>query len=310
MNAYLLLIIGFAVLIASGEILVRGAVGIALKFRISALVVGMTVVAFGTSAPELLVSVIAALEGHPDIAIGNVVGSNLCNIALILGITSLIFPIPVQKTSLRTDWPMMMGSTILLYLFILNAVLNWWEGLIFIFLLVAFNFFIIRKSRAENLEVTDESIEKVKESNLLKSILLLAVGCAGLAFGADWLVDGASTIAQDFGISEKVIGISIVALGTSLPELTTSVIAALKKETDIAMGNLLGSNIFNILSILGITSLIKEIPINNEIISSDIYWVLGISALLLPLMLTRRKVSRIEGGLLLVCYIVYMFVLF
>jgi cation:H+ antiporter len=311
---YIFIILGLIALVGGGEILVRGATSIALKFKITPFVVGMTVVAFGTSAPELLVSLSAALDGSPDISIGNVVGSNIANIALVLGATALVYPIRVSKTSLSVDWTMLMLASLLFYFFILNLKLEWYEGIIFVSILATFTIWMIRKSRKAGLNKADEvsndlDEEGMKEMNIWISFLLIAGGCLALVIGADWLVDGAKNIARSYDVSESVISLSMIAIGTSLPELATSIVAAFKKQTDIAIGNILGSNLFNILSILGITAIVKEINVNELILQSDIFWMLGLSAILLPMMLLRRDIDRVEGSLLLIAYAAYMYFL-
>ncbi len=299
---YLLLIGGLAVLIGGGEVLVRGAVGIAAKFKLSPLVIGMTIVSFGTSAPELIVSLKAALNGFPEIAIGNVVGSNIANIALVLGLTAIVLPIPVAVATLRRDWPIMMFISLLFFVFILNGILDNWEGFIFVGLLLGYIIYQLKSSKNK-----EEETEIIKQ-HIFASILFITVGVIGLAFGADWLVQGAVTIAKNFGVSEHVISVTIVAFGTSVPELVTSLVAAVKKQMDISVGNLIGSNIFNILAVLGITAIFKEIPISETVISNDIFWVLGTSFILLPLML-NYKISRWKGALLFLSYLLYVFFL-
>ena len=311
---YIFIILGLIALVGGGEILVRGATSIALKFKITPFVVGMTVVAFGTSAPELLVSLSAALDGSPDISIGNVVGSNIANIALVLGATALVYPIRVSKTSLSVDWTMLMLASLLFYFFILNLKLEWYEGIIFVSILATFTIWMIRKSRKAGLKKADDvsndlDKESMKEMNIWMSSLLIAGGCLALVIGADWLVDGAKNIARSYDVSESVISLSMIAIGTSLPELATSIMAAFKKQTDIAIGNILGSNLFNILSILGITAIVKEINVNELILQSDIFWMLGLSAILLPMMLLKRDIDRVEGSLLLIAYAAYMYFL-
>jgi len=307
---YVLLIGGLIVLIIAGEALVRGAVGVALKFNIPTLVIGMTIVSFGTSVPELLVSLQAALDGHPELAIGNVVGSNIANLALVLGLTAIILPITVRKTTVKIDWPILMATTILFFLFILNGNIEWYEGLIFTLGIIAFNFFMFWKAKKENVkEDVGLDIEKegAKPSKLVFNIFLIIIGSIGLGFGANWLVDGSIQIASNFGVSEHVIGVTIVAFGTSVPELITSIMAAIKKETDISVGNLIGSNIFNILGVLGITSLVREIPVSMQVITNDIYWVLGISFLIFPLMIIGYKINRIRGFILFAAYCIYIY---
>lgn len=310
---YLLVLLGFVALIGGGEFLVKGAVGIAAKAKLTKLVIGMTVVSFGTSAPELIVSLHSASQGLPEIAIGNVVGSNIANIALVLGVTVIIFPMPVSRNSMRYDWPMMMLASLLFYLFALDLTIQRWEGMLLFGLLITFIVFLIRNSRKDTsismseIEDIDELIEKI---NVWRQLLFLAVGLIGLYFGSNWLIDGATAIASEFGLSKHVIGITVIAFGTSVPELATSVIAAFKKETDISVGNLIGSNIFNIMTVLGLTSVVKPIGIESNVISWDLLWMLGIALLLLPMMATRRKVGRISGFLLFAIYIIYIYSLF
>lgn len=305
---YFQLIIGLIILIFSGEFLVKGAVGIALKLRISTLVIGMTIVSFGTSAPELLVSIKAAIMGMPDIALSAVIGSNIINIAFILGLTVLIFPLNVSSDTIAIDWPVMMVSSLLLYLFMLNGTIAAYEGAVLFILLSLFTFWLIRRSRKNNREEENE-LKEVKKGIVflyLKDSVFVILGCLGLTYGADWFLTGANYIALDFGISERIIGLTLVAVGTSLPELITSLVAAFRKEMDISVGNLIGSNIFNILSILGVTSIIKEIQVNEQFLSFDIFWMLGISFIIFPLMLIGRKISRLDGVLLLSLYISYV----
>lgn len=305
---------GLVVLIAGGEFLVRGAVSIALRLKISPLVVGLTVVAFGTSAPELFISVQSALTGSPDLAMGNVVGSNICNLALVLGLTAFITPVPVQKDTMRIDWPVAMGSSLLLFGLVQGNIITRWEGILFILILVGYTFFVIRKSRKEtkSLEAQAEELDVPSRptANVWKDVLFLALGILGLTIGSNWFVYGAKSLAIAIGISERVVGITVVALGTSLPELATAVVAALRKETDIAMGNLIGSNIFNILSILGFTSIIAEIRVNDLIIRSDMVWMLLVTFVIFPMMLSRRRIDKIEGFILLGFYAYYIFSVF
>ena len=292
----------------------RGASSIALRLHMTPLVVGLTIVAFGTSAPELLISVNAALSGSPDLTMGNVVGSNICNLALVLGITLLIGPVKVQADSVRIDWPVAMGSALLLFFWIRDHLLTMTEGIIFLSLLVTYTFFIIRKSRIKmkkaikaekqlELELpTDET-----GSTIWKDLGLITIGSLALFFGSDWFVIGAKELATVLGVSQRVIGITVLALGTSLPELVTAIVASFKRETDLALGNLLGSNIFNVLSILGITSIIKEIEVNEVILNVDMLWMLGITLIVLPMMLTRHRLGRTDGIILLLIYVYYTY---
>ena len=308
MLSYVFLIVGFLLLIFSGDFLVKGAVSIALKLRLSTLVIGMTIVSFGTSAPELLVSIKAALGGHPDISIGSVVGSNISNIALILGITALVFPITVSKATLRIDWPMMMLSTLLFVVVVMDGELSALEGILFIVFLISFIVWLIRNSRKGSAvpAAVDEVNEEEKNLPLWKGIGLVGLGAVGLVLGADLMLKGAVEIARYYDVSERIIGLTIVAFGTSLPELITSCVAAFRKEADISIGNLIGSNIFNILAILGITSIIHPISVSSSIINSDNYILLGITFLVFPLMYFGKKLTRAKGLLLFFVYAAYL----
>ena len=307
------ILVGFVALIGGGEILVKGAVGIAAKAKLSKLVIGMTVISFGTSAPELIVSLNSASQGLPEIAIGNVIGSNIANIALVLGFTVLIFPMPVSRNSIRFDWPMMMLSSVLFYLFALNLTIERWEGLLLFLILILFIVFLIRNSRKGN-KIELDAIENIQEItdkiNVWKQVLFVVIGLVGLFLGSKLLISGAKSIATEFGVSKHVIGITVIAFGTSVPELATSIIAALKKETDISVGNLIGSNIFNVMAVLGLTGIVQPIPIESNVIEWDMYWMLGVALILLPMMVFRRKVYRLSGAILLAIYIFYILSLF
>jgi cation:H+ antiporter len=308
---YIYLIIGLALLVVSGDFLVKAAVNLALKIKISPLVVGMTVVSFGTSAPELLISIQAALTNHPEIAIGNVVGSNIANLALVLGVTVLIFPMPVARNTIVFNWPMMIFSSLLLYLFILNNMISKMEGGIMFLLLSIFITFLIINSRKNEKIVTskDEPPVKIPLIYWVKDIGIIAISCGGLAFGSSLLLEGAVNIASTFGVSEYVIGVTVVAFGTSVPELVTSVVAAFRRETDISVGNLIGSNIFNIMAILGITGMIVDIPVNDNVITNDIFWVLASAFIIFPFMIFGQKITRFAGFLLLSLYVLYIYFL-
>lgn len=312
----LILVVGLAALIVGGELLVRGAANLAYSIQISPLVVGLTVVAFGTSAPELIISLKSALAGVPNIAMGNVVGSNICNLTLVMGATAVIYPVFVEKDSIRIDWVVAIGASGLLYFFISkDYLINRFEGIIFVLVLIIFTYFLIEKSRRETRDKIreklgidpEEEIPSFSGKGLVKEIGFLLLGSLGLFFGAQWFVDSASNIASTLGVSDRFIGLTIVSIGTSLPELVASGMAALKKNTEMAMGNLLGSNIFNILSILGFTSIVTDIQVSETIVSEDIYWMFGATVLLLPMMITRRRISKFEGVILLLFYAGYMY---
>ena len=307
---FILIIAGLVILVFGGDYLVKGASGLALRFKVPPMLVGMTVVALGTSAPELVVTVQAALAGKPDIAIGNVVGSNIANVALILGITVIIFPIVIKKDSLRWDWVAMMVASLLFFAFAWDGEISRVDGLIFLVSLIAFigfSFYRVRRKRKMEDEVP---VENPKEpQRVVMSILFIVIGIVGLIFGARWFLQGAEAVARDFGVSDRVIAISLVAFGTSVPELAASIIAAFKKEQDISLGNIIGSNLFNILAILGITSMIAPISVAPEIMDDDIYWMLATSFIILPLGIIKLRLGRWQGFLLLSSYIVFMYIL-
>ena len=307
---FVLIVVGLVILVLGGDSLVRGASALALRFKVPPMLVGMTVVALGTSAPEMVVTVQAALAGKPDIAIGNVVGSNIANVALILGITIIIFPILIKKDSLRWDWVAMMGASLLFFVFAWDGEISRVDGLIFLVALVAFigfSFYRVRRRRKKEDTPPVETPEKPKR--VIYSILFVVIGIVGLIFGARWFLEGAETVARDFGISDRVIAISLVAFGTSVPELAASVIAAFKKEQDISLGNIIGSNLFNILAILGVTSMISPISVAPEIMEDDIYWMLATSFIILPLGIYKLRLGRWQGFLLVASYITFMYIL-
>ena len=306
----ILLITGLIFLLASGKFLVESSVVIARHFKIPTSIIGLTIVSLGTSAPELLVSIQAAIQGHPDMAVGNVIGSNISNILLVLALTAIIFPLVVQKESIVHDWPIMMFVTILLAFFLMDMEVKQWEGIVFIGILLAYILYSIVRSRRR----PDHQKENSSDENYRweVAILIFLVSCAGLAFGADLLVDNASKLASHIGVSERVISITMVALGTSLPELATSIIAAFKKQTEISIGNILGSNMMNILAVLGITSIIKPIQTVDEVMQMDVPWMLGTAILLLLFMLPARKgrISRLEGIIMVAAYTSYIYIIF
>lgn len=305
-------ILGFVLLVVGGEFLVRSSVALSFKFNISKMVIGMTVVSFATSAPELLVSLQAALSGSPAIAINNVVGSNIANIGLVLGITAMVSAIAVDMSFYKLNWPAMMVFSIVLFYFLKNDnVLSAIEGGVLFVGLIVFLVVLIKSAKQEL--VPDEVDDALAVVSNFKIGVWLLIGAAALYFGSEWLVFGAKDIATSVGVSEAVIGVSLIAIGTSVPELAASVIAAAKKEKAISLGNLIGSNIFNIASVLGLTAMIKPIPVTEpQILSSDIFWMLGFAAVLIPLVFLpkRLQISRFKGFFLVVCYGVFMFLVF
>jgi len=310
-SSILYLVAGLLILILGGEFLVKGSVGLAVKMKVSMVVIGLTVVSFATSAPELIVSVYAALSDHPDIALGNVIGSNIANISLVLGLTALISPLGFQKRMYTVDVPLMLFASALLGIFLYNDyTLRTWEGITFVVLLSIMTYMMIRNSRKEqkaNGVVLEVSMK------MSKILLFLLIGGTCLYLGSRLLVDGATVLARNMGVSERVISVSIIAFGTSVPELAASIIAALKKEKDLSIGNLIGSNIFNIFAVLGITSIIHPISIVDPVLlSNDIWWMFGIALAMYPLMFlfSKRQIGRVEGFLLFATYITYMSFLF
>ncbi|WP_144607377.1 calcium/sodium antiporter [Algoriphagus algorifonticola] len=311
MIAYLLLALGLIILLVGGKFLVDGASAIAVKLGMSSGLIGLTIVAFGTSAPELLVSVNAALKGNSDISIGNVVGSNIANIGLVLGLSGIFYPIMIKRSHLRFDYLVTVLVTVLFFILGLNGLIGLWEGILLFSVFILFNFYLFKSSKggiADDKEVEAE-IEQVKGYSWLISLVFFTAGIIGLYFGSELLVENAVKISREFGVSERVIGVSIIAIGTSLPELITSIMAALSKRTDLALGNILGSNIMNILSIIGITAIIQPIRVSEDFLDVDFLWMIGITLLLFPLMKTKMQVSKIEGSILFGSYCLYMFFL-
>ncbi|GAL68469.1 calcium/sodium antiporter [Jejuia pallidilutea] len=305
-------VLGFVLLVVGGEFLVRSSVALSFKFNISKMVIGMTVVSFATSAPELLVSLQAALSGSPAIAINNVVGSNIANIGLVLGVTALVGPIAVDKSFYKLNWPVMMAYSLFLYYFLKNDnVLNAVEGGGLFLGLIMFLVVLIKNAKKD--AITEEVDETLAVVSNFKIIIWLLIGALALYFGSEWLVEGSKEIARSVGVSEAVIGVSLIAIGTSVPELAASVIAAAKQEKAISLGNLIGSNIFNIGSVLGLTSLVKPIAVTEpQILTNDIFWMLGFAAVLIPMVLIpkRMQISRFKGFFLVVAYSVFMLFVF
>ncbi len=308
---YFFLIGGMALIIFSANWLVEGASSIAKRWGVSDLVIGLTIVAFGTSAPELTVNVFSALEGSTDIAIGNVLGSNIANIFLILGISALIFPLSIQKNTTWKEIPLSLLAAVVLGILAndqiidnspLNSEVSRIDGLVLLSFFLIFLVYTFEISRNQ-----DESDETIKHMSLWKAIVLVLVGLLGLYFGGKYLVEGAINIATALGMSERLIGLTIIAIGTSLPELATSVVAAFRKKADIAIGNIVGSNIFNIFFILGTTAVIKPLPFNP---AANIDLVITILASLMLFLTTftlgRRRVDRVEGGVFVMIYVGYI----
>ena len=305
----LFVFLGLLLLVVGGEFLVRSSVALSFRLRLSKMVIGLTVVSFATSAPELLVSVQAALEGFSDISLGNVIGSNIANIGLVLGITAFIAPLTIDHDFYKFNWPVMMLLSIALYFLLKSGNgLSRLEGTVFVILLVVYLFLLIKRARnqKETKPVDDGIDDGLSKTSSFKIIIWLLLGGLGLWGGSELLVTGAVDMATALGVTERVIAVTMIAIGTSVPELAASVIAALKKEKAISLGNLIGSNIFNIASVLGITAIIKPIAIKSqEVLTNDIFWMLGFAAILIPLAFLPKKfeIGRLKGLLILAAYV-------
>ena len=295
------LLLGIVFLLVGGDLLVKSSAALASKLNVSPFLIGITVVSFGTSAPELLVSLNAALQGSTGIAMGNVIGSNIANIALVLGLTILIRPINLESKRYLFSWLIMLVSSVMFYGFSMDGVIDPIDGLFFIAGLILF---ISLSIRYRHSSIDEEEIEERINTRLIPLYFIL--GAVGLYFGSEFLVANSVIIAKYFGLSEFVIGITIVALGTSLPELVTSVIAILKGQSSISIGNLIGSNIFNVFAVLGITSLVRPLDADTSLLISDLPIMLGVTLLLGLFLFISRKLRRIEGVLLISIYLIYL----
>ena len=306
------LLVGFVLLVAGAEGFVRGAARLAAVIGLSPLVIGLTVVSYGTSAPELAVSLRASFLGQAEIALGNVIGSNIFNILMTLGIASLIVPLTVAQQLIRLDVPIMIGVTGLMLMFAVDGELGRVDGSILLIGSIIYTAFLVLQSRQE----TDEEVQAEYEKEYartgqrswkqaIRNVLMLVIGLALLVVGANLLVFGATEIAEAMGVSQLIIGLTIVAIGTSLPELATSVVACYRGERDIAVGNVVGSNIFNILTILGVTATVSGVPVNSAAISFDIPVMLAVAVACLPIFYTGNRISRWEGLLFISYYVAY-----
>jgi cation:H+ antiporter len=308
------LIVGLVILVLGAEILVKGASKVAAAFGISSLVIGLTIVAFGTSSPELGVSLMASLGGNPDVAIGNVLGSNIFNVLFILGISSIVVPLVVAQQLIRLDVPVMIGVSLLMLVFALDGRIRTWEAATLVVIGVGYTGYLIWASRREkNQEVLKEYDNEFgqKTSNgkgsLAISVAMIAIGLGALVLGSRWLVEGAVFLAQQFGVSDLVIGLTVIAVGTSLPEVATSLVASIRGERDIAVGNIVGSNIFNIVFILGITGCVSTggIAVAQSALYFDIPVMIAVAIACLPIFFTGSRLDRWEGGVFLFYYVAY-----
>jgi len=310
--ALLALVLGLVFLLGGGELLVRGAAALALKANIPPLLIGLTVVSMGTSAPELFASVEAALEGHPGLAVGNVLGSNVANLALILGLTALIRPVTVDRMALRLDIPLMMGASLLFVAVASDLEMTQTEGIGALMLMGLFIASLFRRAKQQDIPDDAELADAAgwASQSVLVLLGLILAGTGGLYFGSEAFVNGASRMALHMGVSDHVIGLTVVAFGTSVPELVASGLAAWRGQSDLAVGNVVGSNLFNLLLVLGTTATITPLPMGPEVLSWDIGWVLGTAAALIPLALLgglqQPRLGRWQGGLFVLVYLVYI----
>jgi len=304
---------GFVYLLMGGELLVRGALGLSKHTNIPPVVVGMTVVAMGTSAPELMVSTFSALSGYPGIAIGNVVGSNICNVLLVLGVPVLIFPILTNQEGLGKQTSLMVAVSLLLIVMCFLEPVTFLDGLLLVFILVSF--LVLTMRGAAVMPGLDDAKEEMEQSLGLPSYpstiaILIVLGAVALPLGADLVVEGGVGLASSWGVSEAVIGLSLIALGTSLPELATTVIAALHKSSDVAIGNVVGSNLFNILAILGITAMLTDIPVEPQFMRFDLWVMFAVTVMLWIYVLARISIGRISGLVFLSGYFGYLYAIY
>jgi cation:H+ antiporter len=307
MQNFLFILLGLVFLVAGGNLLLKSAVAFSLRLNISKIIIGMTIVSFATSAPELIVSIQAALDGFPDLALGNVIGSNIANLGLVLAIIIILGNIDVRPSFYVTDWPVMMVASLMFVGFIYSdGELRRWEGVIMVVVLFLFLVYLLRFQQpaiVEELPNTDKPLP------LYLAVLFLGLGGLGLWGGSEFLVDGAIGLASKFGVSDRVIGITVVSIGTSIPELAASVIAVIKKEKAISVGNLIGSNIFNLLAVLGITSIITPITVQDQsLLTNDVFWMLAISFAILPLVFLPKglRLGWRDGLVLLILYAVFI----
>ncbi len=313
---FLLFAVGLVALVVGASLLVRGASKLALSFGISPLVVGLTIVAFGTSAPEVAVSVGAVLDGKTDLAVGNVVGSNIFNVLFILGISALITPLVVNLQLIRQEVPIMLGASLLLLALGLDGRISFTDSALMLALMIAYTAFLVIQSRRESQTAQAAMSEEVGvvvpgawDSKLPAQLLLIAAGLVALVFGSEWLVTAAVSFAKQLGVSDLVIGLTIVAAGTSMPEVATSITAAIKGERDIAVGNVVGSNTFNILGCLGISGMVSGdlgLVLAPSLLTFDIWVMLAVALACLPVFLSGREIARWEGGVFLGYYVAYV----
>jgi len=304
---------GFVYLLMGGDLLVRGALGLSRESKIPPVVVGMTVVAMGTSAPELMVSTFSALSGYPGLAIGNVVGSNIANVLLVIGVPVLIHPINCAQEGLPKQTSLMIAVSVLFIVMCVLEPIDRLDGALLVVILITFLILTMRGSAVvPGLDDVEQELERVLGLPGYPATisLFIVLGVIGLPLGADLVVEGAAGLASSWGVPEAVIGLSLIALGTSLPELSTTVIAALHKSSDVAIGNVVGSNLFNILAILGITALLVDIPVDPQFLQFDIWVMIGVSIILWIFVLSRASITKLTGIVFLFAYLSYMYLIY
>lgn len=310
MLSLLFLILGFFLLYFGGEFLVKGSVGFSQKFSISKLVAGITIVSFATSSPELFVSLEAIINESSDIVFGNIIGSNIANIALVLGCTALFFNINISEKTLKVDYPFLFFATISVgYILYFLGAITFFTGLILLIILSAYLFYIITSSRKE-IQEENSDVNSEENTSFIKCFIYLILGIIMLKYGADFLVSSAIEIASLLNIEERVIAVTVIAIGTSVPELATSIVAALKKEVDLAVGNIVGSNIFNLLAVLGVTAIYKDLDIMNDKILSSDYFLMIVVTIIFGIIIYafgKGKINRLKGGVLLLIYFSYIY---
>jgi cation:H+ antiporter len=308
---FLFIILGLVLLVLGGDWLLKSAVGMSLRLNISKIIIGMTVVSFATSAPELIVSLKSAIDGFPDIALGNVVGSNIANIGLILGLVMIISEMKVDESFFKTDWPVMLVASGLLFgILLFDGEIGRMEGILLFLCIIGFVIYIVKYQNTSPEEI---DLPETIQMKIPLIFWFLTIGGGALYLGSELLIKGAVNVAQQFGVSDRIIAVTVVAIGTSIPELAASLIAAIKKESSISIGNIIGSNIFNILGVLGLTAIIHPIKlVDTRLITFDIYWMLGFAFILLPLVLMPKKgfLDRKAGILLLLSYIIFVYLTF
>lgn len=308
---FVFIVLGLVLLVLGGDWLLKAAVGMSVRLNVSKIIIGMTVVSFATSAPELIVSVKSALDGFPDIALGNVVGSNIANIGLILGVVMIISEMRVDVSFFKSDWPAMIAASLLMYFLLLfDGEIGRIEGLVLFLLIIVFVIYLV-KSQKGNDDGYDIPLEDTMPMYMIFWFLILGGGA--LWGGSELLIKGAVNVAHVFGVSDRIIAVTIVAVGTSIPELAASLIAAIKKESSISIGNIVGSNIFNILSVIGLTAMIKPIKlVDQKLLTFDMLWMIGFAVVLLPLVILPKKgyLDRKAGVFLVLAYGVFIYMTF